>query len=276
MAHARQLQGAALSFTNWLDVDAARALVAEFDEPAACVIKHTNPCGFAVGESAADAYRRAYECDPRSAYGGIVGVNRPLDLATATALTETFLEAVVCPGLDDEAAAQLATKTRIRVLIVERPSGAESLDVRSIDGGLLVQTRDRVIIDRSTMTVASIRQPDEAEWRELLIAWRVCRHVKSNAVVVVRDGMAVGVGAGQMSRVESAELAVARAGERARGAVSASDAFFPMPDGLETLGNAGVRSVIHPGGSKNDAKVTEAADALGMAVVLTGERHFRH
>jgi phosphoribosylaminoimidazolecarboxamide formyltransferase/IMP cyclohydrolase len=276
MAHARQLQGAALSFTNWLDVDAARALVAEFEEPAACVIKHTNPCGFAVGEMPVDAYRRAYECDPRSAYGGIVGVNRPIDLATAMALTETFLEAVVCPGLDDDAAAHLATKPRIRVLVVDRPSGAEPLDVRSIDGGLLVQTRDRVIIDRSTMTVASARQPDEAEWRELLIAWRVCRHVKSNAVVVVRDGMAVGVGAGQMSRVESAELAVARAGDRAAGAVSASDAFFPMPDGLETLGGAGVRSVIHPGGSKNDSKVTAAADALGMAVVLTGERHFRH
>ena len=202
MAHARQLQGAALSFTNWLDVDAARALVAEFEEPAACVIKHTNPCGFAVGETPVDAYRRAYECDPRSAYGGIVGVNRPIDLATAMALTETFLEAVVCPGLDDDAAAHLATKPRIRVLVVDRPFGAEPLDVRSIDGGLLVQTRDRVIIDRSTMTVASARQPDEAEWRELLIAWRVCRHVKSNAVVVVRDGMAVGVGAGQMSRVE--------------------------------------------------------------------------
>ena len=276
MAHARQLQGAALSFTNWLDVDAARSLVAEFDEPAACVIKHTNPCGFAVGDAAVDAYRRAYECDPRSAFGGIVGVNLPIDLATAMALTETFLEAVVCPGLDDEAAAHLATKPRIRVLVVDRPSGAEPLDVRSIDGGLLVQTRDRVIIDRSTMTVASARQPDDAEWRELLIAWRVCRHVKSNAVVVVRDGMAVGVGAGQMSRVESAELAVARAADRATGAVSASDAFFPMPDGLETLGNAGVRAVIHPGGSKNDSKVTEAADALGMAVVLTGERHFRH
>jgi phosphoribosylaminoimidazolecarboxamide formyltransferase/IMP cyclohydrolase len=276
MAHARQLQGAALSFTNWLDVDAARALVAEFEEPAACVIKHTNPCGFAVGDSAEHAYRRAYECDPRSAYGGIVGVNRAIDLATATALTETFLEAVVCPGLDDDAAAQLATKPRIRVLIVDRASGAEPLDVRSIDGGLLVQTRDRVITDRSTMTVASRRQPDEAEWRDLLVAWRVCRHVKSNAVVVVRDGMAVGVGAGQMSRVESAELAVARAGDRAIGAVSASDAFFPMPDGLETLGNAGVRSVIHPGGSKNDSKVTDAADALGMAVVLAGERHFRH
>ena len=276
MAHARQLQGAPLSFTNWLDVDSARALVAEFDEPAACVIKHTNPCGFATGDGAVDAYRRAYECDPRSAYGGIVGVNRPIDLATATALTETFLEAVVCPAVDPDAAAHLATKPRIRVLIVDRPSGAEPIDVRSIDGGLLVQTRDRVITDRSTMTVASRRQPDDAEWRNLLVAWRVCRHVKSNAVVIVRDGMAVGVGAGQMSRVESSELAVARAGDRSAGAASASDAFFPMPDGLETLGNAGVRAVIHPGGSKNDSKVTEAADALGMAVVLTGERHFRH
>jgi phosphoribosylaminoimidazolecarboxamide formyltransferase/IMP cyclohydrolase len=276
MAHARQLQGAALSFTNWLDVDAARALVAEFEEPAACVIKHTNPCGFAVGENAVDAYRRAYECDPRSAYGGIVGINRHIDLATAEALTETFLEAVVCPGLDEAAAAHLATKQRIRVLVVDRPSQSEPLDVRSIDGGVLVQTRDRVLTDPSVMTVASVRQPDEAEWRELLIAWRVVRHVKSNAVVIVRDGMAVGVGAGQMSRVESSELAVARAGDRSVGAVSASDAFFPVPDGLETLGNAGVRSVIHPGGSKNDPKVTDAADALGMAVVLAGERHFRH
>jgi phosphoribosylaminoimidazolecarboxamide formyltransferase/IMP cyclohydrolase len=276
VAHATQLQGAALSFTNWLDVDAARALVAEFEEPAACVIKHTNPCGFAVGETTVDAYRRAYDCDPRAAYGGIVGINRPIDLATAKELTSTFLEAVVCPAVDDDAAAHLATKQRMRVLVVDRPSGAEPLDVRSIDSGMLVQTRDRVITDRATMTVASERQPDEAEWRDLLIAWRVCRHVKSNAVVIVKDGMAVGVGAGQMSRVESSELAVARAGDRCAGAASASDAFFPMPDGLETLGKAGVRSVIHPGGSKNDPTVTAAADALGMAVVLAGERHFRH
>ena len=276
VAHARQLQGAALSFTNWLDVDAAGALVAEFDEPAACIIKHTNPCGFAVRETPVDAYRRAFECDPRSAFGGIVGINRTIDLETATALTETFLEAVVCLGVDDDAIEHLATKPRIRVLIVDRPAQSEPFDVRSIDGGMLVQTRDRVITDRSSMTVASVRQPDEDEWRQLLIAWRVCRHVKSNAVVIVQDRMAVGVGAGQMSRVESSELAVARAGDRTVGAVSASDAFFPMPDGLETLGRAGVRSVIHPGGSKNDGKVTEAADALGMAVVLTGERHFRH
>ncbi len=275
-ARARSLQGSALSFTNWLDVDAARALVSEFDEPAACVIKHTNPCGFAVGETAVDAYRRAYECDPRAAYGGIVGINRPIDLATATELARTFLEAVVCPGIDDDAAAHLATKPRLRVLVVDRPSAAGEFDVRSIDGGLLVQTRDRVIADRSTMTVASKRQPEEREWRDLLIAWRVCRHVKSNAVVVVRDGMAVGVGAGQMSRVESSELAVARAGDRAAGAVAASDAFFPMPDGLEVLGNAGVRAVIHPGGSKNDPVVTEAADHLDMVVIFAGERHFRH
>jgi phosphoribosylaminoimidazolecarboxamide formyltransferase/IMP cyclohydrolase len=275
-AHAVSLQGSALSFTNWLDVDAARALVSEFEEPAACVIKHTNPCGFAVGATPVDAYRRAYECDPRAAFGGIVGINRRIDLATATEIARTFLEAVVCPAIDDDAAAHLATKPRMRVLVVAGPSGEGQLDVRSIDGGLLVQTRDRVSIDRTTMTVASVRRPDEAEWGDLLIAWRVCRHVKSNAVVVVRDGMAVGVGAGQMSRVESSELAVTRAGERSAGAVSASDAFFPMPDGLETLGRAGVRAVIHPGGSKNDPVVTAAADALGMTVVLTGERHFRH
>ena len=275
-ARARSVQGSALSFTNWLDVDSARALVSEFDEPAACVIKHTNPCGFAVGETPVDAYGRAYQCDPRSAYGGIVGVNRPIDLATATELAKTFLEAVVCPGIDDDAAAHLATKPRMRVLVVDMPSGAGQFDVRSIDGGLLVQTRDRVITDRATMSVASARQPEEQEWRDMLIAWRVVRHVKSNAVVVVRDGMAVGVGAGQMSRVESSELAVARAGDRAAGAVAASDAFFPVPDGLEALGNAGVRAVIHPGGSKNDPVVNAAADALDMAVVLAGERHFRH
>ena len=275
-AHARALQGAALSFTNWLDVDAARRLVCDFEEPAACIIKHTNPCGFAVARTAVDAYGLAYACDPRAAYGGIVGINRPIDLDTATQLTKTFLEAVVCPAVSDDAAAHLATKPRLRVLVVDRPSCADQLDVRSIDGGLLVQTRDRVATDRATMVVASGRQPDETEWRDLLIAWRVCRHVKSNAVVLVRGGMAVGVGAGQMSRVESSELAVARAGDRSIGAVAASDAFFPMPDGLETLGKAGVRAVIHPGGSKNDAVVTAAADALGMAVVLAGERHFRH
>jgi phosphoribosylaminoimidazolecarboxamide formyltransferase/IMP cyclohydrolase len=276
VAHARQLQGAALSFTNWLDVDAARRLVCDFEEPAACIIKHTNPCGFAVGADIADAYRRAYECDPRSAFGGIVGLNRPLDEATAEELARTFLEAVVVPAITPEAAARLAKKERLRVLVVERPSCASQLDVRSIDGGLLVQTINRVSTDRTALTVVTDREPDESQWRDLLIAWRVSPHVKSNAIVIVRDGMAVGVGAGQMSRVEAAELAVQRAGDRTAGAVAASDAFFPMPDGVESLGKAGIVAVIQPGGSKKDPEVTAAANALGMAMVHTGERHFRH
>jgi phosphoribosylaminoimidazolecarboxamide formyltransferase/IMP cyclohydrolase len=276
VAHARQLQGSALSFTNWLDVDAARRLACDFGEPAACIIKHTNPCGFAVGADAADAYRRAYECDPRSAFGGIVGLNRPLDEGTAEELAKTFLEVVVVPAITPRAAARLATKGRLRVLVVERPSCAEQLDVRSIDGGLLVQTIDWVSTERTAMQVVSKQQPDEAQWRDLLVAWRVCRHVKSNAIVIVRDGMAVGVGAGQMSRVEAAELAVQRAGDGVAGSVAASDAFFPMPDGVETLGRAGIAAVIQPGGSKKDPEVTAAAAALSMVMVHAGERHFRH
>jgi phosphoribosylaminoimidazolecarboxamide formyltransferase / IMP cyclohydrolase len=276
LAHATQLQGPALSFTNWLDVDAARRLVLDFDEPAAAIIKHTNPCGFAIGSDPLDAYRRAYECDPRSAFGGIVALNRPLDEATAEELSKTFLEAVVAPRIQPEAAAVLARKERLRLLAVERPSCAAALDVRSIDGGLLVQTLDRVDADRNSMRVMTQRVPDDEEWRDLLVAWRVCRHVKSNAVVVVHDGMAVGVGAGQMSRVEAAEIAVRRAGDRVRGAAAASDAFFPMPDGLETLADAGVRAVIQPGGSKKDDEVTAAADCAGVAMVAAGERHFRH
>jgi phosphoribosylaminoimidazolecarboxamide formyltransferase / IMP cyclohydrolase len=276
VAHARRLQGSELSFTNWLDVDAAWRLANEFSEPAAAVIKHTNPCGFALAGDIAQAYQRAYDCDPRSAYGGIIGLNRTLDAATAEALSRTFLEAVICPAIDDAAAERLSARQRLRVLVVGGPSCAEAFDVRSIDGGLLVQTPDRVSVDRRSLQVASRRAPTEEEWRDLLVAWPVCRHVKSNAIVVVHDGMAIGVGAGQMSRVEAAELAVNRAGDRARGAVAASDAFFPMPDGLEVLANAGIQAVVHPGGSKKDPEVIAAADALGVAVVHTGERHFRH
>ena len=276
LAHATQLQGPALSFTNWLDVDAARRLALDFEQPAAAIIKHTNPCGFAVGDDLLDAYRRAYECDPRSAFGGIVGLNRPLDEATAEELSKTFLEAVVAPRITPGAHAVLARKERLRLLAVEKPSCAAALDVRSIDGGLLVQTLDQANLDRNSMRVMTQRQPSDAEWRDLLVAWQVCRHVKSNAVVIVRDGMAVGVGAGQMSRVEAAEIAVRRAGERVAGGVAASDAFFPMPDGLETLTAAGVSAVIQPGGSKKDDEVTAAADRAGIAMVATGERHFRH
>jgi phosphoribosylaminoimidazolecarboxamide formyltransferase/IMP cyclohydrolase len=276
LAHALQVQGPSLSFTNWLDVDAARRLALEFDQPAAVIIKHTNPCGLAVAGDAVDAYRRAYECDPRSAFGGIVGLNRPLDVATAEEIAKTFLEAVVAPRVEPEAVALLSRKERLRILVVERPSCAAALDVRSIDGGMLVQTLDRVNADRSAMRVMTRRQPTEEEWEQLLIAWRVCMHVKSNAVVIVRDGMAVGVGAGQMSRVEAAEIAVRRAGDRAHGSVAASDAFFPMPDGLETLATAGIRAVIQPGGSKKDDDVIAAADRHDVAMVAAGERHFRH
>jgi phosphoribosylaminoimidazolecarboxamide formyltransferase/IMP cyclohydrolase len=276
LAHARQLQGPALSFTNWLDVDAARRLVCDFSEPAAAVIKHTNPCGFAVGVDAAEAYQRAYDCDPQSAFGGIVALNRPLDEATAEKLARTFLEAVVVQSISDGAAARLAGRERLRILVVDHPSCAAQLDVRSVDGGLLVQSMDWVGANRSAMQVVTERSPDAAQWRDLLAAWHVCRHVKSNAIVIVRDGMAVGVGAGQMSRVEAADLAVRRAGDRARGAVAASDAFFPFPDGVETLAAAGIVAVIQPGGSKKDADVTAAADRLGLAMVHTGERHFRH
>ena len=215
VAHARQLQGSALSFTNWLDVDAARRLVCDFDDPAAAIIKHTNPCGFAVGSDATDAYRASLRVRPT------LGVRRHRRAstarsteATAEELAKTFLEAVVVPAITPEAAARLAKKERLRVLVVERPSCAAQLDVRSVDGGLLVQSIDRVNTDRSAMSVPTQRQPDDAQWRDLLVAWRVCRHVKSNAIVIVRDGMAVGVGAGQMSRVEAAELAVQRAGDR--------------------------------------------------------------
>jgi phosphoribosylaminoimidazolecarboxamide formyltransferase/IMP cyclohydrolase len=276
LAHARQVQGPALSFTNWLDCDAARRLVCDFDEPAAAIIKHTNPCGFAVAGDIADAYRRAYECDPQAAYGGIVALNRPLDEATADQLAATFLEAIVVPAASQAAAIHLAAKQRLRVLVVERPSCAAELDVRSVDGGLLVQTTDRLSRGRDGMTVVSGDPPGEARWRDLLVAWRVCARVKSNAIVIVRDGMAVGVGAGQMSRVEAAELAVRRAGDRAAGAVAASDAFFPFPDGVEALGRAGIIAVIQPGGSKRDPEVTAAAERLGMTMVHTGERHFRH
>ena len=177
------------------------------------MIKHTNPCGFATGEAALDAYRRAYACDPRSAYGGIVALNRSLDLGTAQELAKTFLEIVICPSIDEDAAARLARRERLRVLVLDRPDCAAAFDVRSLSGGLLVQTRDRVSVDRASMKVASRREPTEAEWLDLLVAWRVCRHVKSNAIVIVSDRMAVGVGAGQMSRVEASELAVARAGD---------------------------------------------------------------
>ncbi len=276
IASARQLQGAELSYTNWLDADSAWRLSQVLQAPAAVVVKHTNPCGVALGNSLAEAFQRAYECDPRSAYGGIVGLNQALDAAAAEALRGHFLELVVAPGVAPEAASILAAKGRLRVLAVDSPTAVEELDLRSIDGGFLVQSPDSGDAPRAQLTVVSKRSPTADEWAQLTLAWQVVRAVKSNAIVLCREGMAVGIGAGQMSRVEAVQLAVARAGSRAGGSCLASDAFFPMPDGLQMAADAGVTAAIHPGGSVRDPEVLAAADQAGMALVATGRRHFRH
>ncbi|MGA8426808.1 MAG: bifunctional phosphoribosylaminoimidazolecarboxamide formyltransferase/IMP cyclohydrolase [Candidatus Dormiibacterota bacterium] len=278
LAAAFQLQGSELSYTNWLDADAAWRLVSGLEGTAAAVVKHTNPCGVARASTAAEAFRRAFDCDPRSAYGGIVAINRSLDAEVAAALTKHFLEVVVAPGIRAAAHPLLAKRPRMRVLDVgQKPSAnAGDLEVRSLDGGLLVQLPDPASDDESLFQVASKRTPTKDELRQLRLAWRIVRAVKSNAIVLCKEDRAVGIGAGQMSRVEAVELAVSRAGARAQGSVLASDAFFPMPDGLEVAARAGVSAVIHPGGSRKDAEVLAAADAAGMAVIVTGMRHFRH
>ena len=277
LAAARQLQGAELSFNNIQDAAAAAALVEEFDRPAAAIIKHTNPCGLALAEDLAEAYRKAYNCDPTSAYGGVVAVNRPLDAATAEQIASIFVEVVVAPSVEPDASEALAHKEKVRVLEA-RPvrAGAAGYDVRGLPGGFLAQTWDRDGFDRSTCVVATKRSPTEDEWEQLEFAWLTVKHVKSNAIVLARELTAVGVGAGQMSRVEAAQIAVRRAGERATGCVMASDAFFPFADGVQEGLRAGVTAVIQPGGSMRDATVVSAVDEAGGAMVLTGRRHFRH
>lgn len=278
LAAARQLQGGELSYTNWLDADAAWRLVRGLEGVAAVVVKHTNPCGVALAKTAAEAFQRAYDCDPRSAYGGIVALNCPLDEEVAAALAQHFLELVVAPEVTGAGLALLAGRARLRVLTVapRDPRSAEGLEVRSVDGGLLVQVKDPAIDDEAEFQVVSHRQPAADEWRQLKLAWRIVRAVKSNAIVLCREDQAVGIGAGQMSRVEAVELAVGRAGDRVQGTALASDAFFPMPDGLEIAAHAGVTAAIHPGGSVRDPQVLAAADGAGMALVTTGRRHFRH
>jgi len=278
LAAAQQLQGGELSYTNWLDADAAWRLVRGLEGVAAVVVKHTNPCGVALAPTAAEAFQRAYDCDPRSAYGGIVALNCPLDEEVAAALAQHFLELVVAPEATGAGLALLAGRARLRVLTVapRDPRSAERLELRSVDGGLLVQVKDPAIDDEAEFQVVSQRQPSADEWRQLKLAWRIVRAVKSNAIVLCREDQAVGIGAGQMSRVEAVELAVGRAGDRVQGTALASDAFFPMPDGLEIAAHAGVTAAIHPGGSVRDPQVLAAADGAGMALVTTGRRHFRH
>jgi phosphoribosylaminoimidazolecarboxamide formyltransferase/IMP cyclohydrolase len=271
--------GKELSFNNLVDVDAALDAVREFDRPAAVVVKHTNPCGVAVGGSLADAYRAAREADAVSAYGGIVALNRELDEATARVLAETFVECIVAPSFAAPALGLLRAKKNLRLLATGSWLGAEheARAFKSVGGGLVVQDRDATAAGEVTRgKVVTKRAPSGEEMHGLEFAWRVCKHVKSNAIVLARGEATVGVGAGQMSRVVSVQIACEKAGEKARGSVLASDAFFPFPDGVEAAARAGVTAVAQPGGSVKDADVIAAADAAGLAMVLTGVRHFRH
>jgi phosphoribosylaminoimidazolecarboxamide formyltransferase / IMP cyclohydrolase len=271
-----QHQGKEMSYLNVYDADAAWRLVWSLGErPAAVVIKHANPCGAAVDDDITVAYQRAHECDPVSAYGGIVALNRPMPEALAEALAPVFTEVVVAPDYEDGALEVLAKKKNLRVLTA-RPPVVPELDVRSIEGGLLVQTRDVVSMDRSAWTVATDRGPTDDEWRDLELAWRIAARVTSNTIVLVKDGQAVGIGAGQQNRVDAGRIAAEKADGRAKGGACASDAFFPFRDGLDAAAEAGATAVIQPGGSIRDQEVVDAANESGLAMVFTGERHFKH
>ena len=274
VAGADQLQGKELSYNNLVDLDAAWQLACEFDRPAAVIIKHTNPCGCAEQDSLAEAYARAFESDPVSAYGGVLGFNRPLDAETARKVSQTFIEAMAAPGYDPEALSVLAARKQLRLLRVS--PGLEPLVVKSISGGFLAQTADCARLDRGAAQIKSRRIPTEEEWKALEFGWKVAKHVKSNAIVYARPGQTVGVGAGQMSRVDSVKIGAMKAVLPLEGTVVASDAFFPFPDGVEEAVKQGATAFIQPGGSVRDNEVIEAADRLGAAMVFTGVRHFRH
>jgi len=274
---AQQVQGKELGFNNIQDAAAAFALVSDYDQPAAAIIKHMNPCGLAIADELSRAYVRAFECDRTSAFGGIVAVNRPLDRTTAEHIVQIVTHVVVAPEILDESLEVLARRKGMIVLAVQPPRrGLFDYDVRSVPGGFLVQDWDRAGFDRAACTVVTKRQPTDSEWEQLRLAWIAVKHVKSNAIVLFKDCAAVGVGAGQMSRVEAVQIAVRRAGDQARGSVMASDAFFPFPDGLEEGIRAGVTAAIQPGGSMKDGDVVAVADAAAIAMVVTGQRHFKH
>ena len=275
LGSARQLSGPELSYNNIQDAAAACELVAEFHRPAAAIIKHLSPCGVAIGADLSEAYRRAYECDPRSAFGGVVAVNGVLDTATAEQVIAVKTDVLIAPGLAEDAEAALRRRRNLRVLVVG-PVRTRGLQVRSVPGGFLAQTWDEEGFARDRCRVVSRRPPTDAEWEQLQLAWLTVKHVRSNAIALVRDLAAVGVGAGQMSRVEAAEIAVRRAADRAAGSVMASDALIPFADGVEVCLEAGATAVIQPGGSVRDPEVIAAVDAAGAAMVFTGERHFRH
>ena len=279
LASAKELSagGKELSFNNYVDLHGALEAVREFDEPAAVVVKHTNPCGIARGPVLAEAYRRAREADATSAFGGIVALNRKCDLATAEAIAETFIECVVAPEFAEDALERLRKKKKLRILAVGEPSSASCFDFKRISGGFVVHEADAT--GRSEVAAAKVvtkRSPTDDELRALDMAWRTCKHVKSNAIVLAGTDVTLGVGAGQMSRVLAVEIACKQAGEQTKGAALASDAFFPFADGVEAAIAAGVTAVVQPGGSVRDEEVIAAADKAGIAMIVTGTRHFKH
>ncbi|MEM9289894.1 MAG: bifunctional phosphoribosylaminoimidazolecarboxamide formyltransferase/IMP cyclohydrolase, partial [Pseudomonadota bacterium] len=290
IASAEQVQGKALSFNNLNDTDAAFSLVCDLDveTPAVAIIKHANPCGVAMGASVAEAYQKAFECDQVSAFGGIIAANRTIDAASAEAITGIFTEVVIAPDADEAAKAVFAKKKNLRLLLTGglMEQGAAGLNIRSLAGGLLVQTQDTGRITQSDVRVVTKRAPTDAEMADMILAFRIAKHVKSNAIIYVKDGATVGIGAGQMSRVDSSRIAARKAVDaaealglespRTQGSVVASDAFFPFADGLLAAAEAGATAIIQPGGSMRDDEVIAAADDAGLAMVFTGMRHFRH
>ncbi|QQE66530.1 bifunctional phosphoribosylaminoimidazolecarboxamide formyltransferase/IMP cyclohydrolase [Leptolyngbya sp. BL0902] len=277
-AGAEQLQGKELSYNNLVDLEAARRIIAEFpdDQPAAAVLKHTNPCGVAMGDSLATAYQRAYDADSTSAFGGIVALNRVIDADTAQQLTGTFLECIVAPGCDAAAREILAKKQNLRVLVLEDLLTGPQQAAMAIAGGFLLQNPDTLRDDPATWQIVTEAKPTEADLSELLFAWRVVKHVKSNAIVVTNQHQTLGIGAGQMNRVGSVGIALTQAGDKAQGAILASDGFFPFDDSVRTAAAAGIRAIVQPGGSRKDDDSIKAANELGIIMALTGVRHFLH
>ncbi|MGH7213413.1 MAG: bifunctional phosphoribosylaminoimidazolecarboxamide formyltransferase/IMP cyclohydrolase, partial [Tepidisphaeraceae bacterium] len=284
VAFAKQLHGKELSYINLLDADAALNAVRELATPTACIVKHATPCGYATDADLAVAFRKAYQGDPQAAFGGIVALNKPITLAVAEAITsiDKLLEVIVAPSFDEDALKLLRDRWKnVRLLSVGPVGTTDEADptefhLHKIVGGYLVQQRDLAGVDMANWKVVSKRQPTEAELSDLKVAWLVCKHVKSNAVVVCKDRMLLGAGGGQTDRVSAARHAIAKAGDRAKGSVAASDAFFPFPDGPQLLLDAGIRAIVHPGGSMRDNQTLETVDRAGAALVLTGQRHFKH
>jgi phosphoribosylaminoimidazolecarboxamide formyltransferase / IMP cyclohydrolase len=274
VANGKQLQGKELSYNNIVDLQAAWDLACEFDETVCVIIKHTNPCGTAIGANLAEAYRKALECDPVSAFGGVIGVNRTIDVQAAEEMSKLFVEAIAAPSFEPGALERFAGKKNLRLVEIAYAPGRWVL--KNVSGGILVQDADTRQLSDADLKVVSRRQPSPEELRALLFAWKVCKHVKSNAILYARGGQTVGVGAGQMSRVDAAKIGALKAVLPLKGSVAASDAFFPFPDGVEEIAKAGATAIIQPGGSVRDHEVIAAADRLGLAMVTTGVRHFRH